>query len=116
LPPCIRERHPQIAAFARVANGSPKPNRQMYGATTILSRIPHDIRYDEIHDEIVITTHADAILTFRGTRWNGSTDSRDCWSEDKIERGKFGSHGGGPGEQRHCGRPISTDCGKQRQD
>src|SRR5687767_5255924 len=59
--------HPQIAIFARLANGAPKPVRQIHGQTTMLSRTVHAISYDEIHDEIVVPNQfAQAILTFRG--------------------------------------------------
>ena len=59
--------HPQIAAFARIAKGSPKPARTIGGQITRLTRGTHDIRYDPVHDEILLAApHADAILTFRG--------------------------------------------------
>lgn len=59
--------HPQIAIFARLADGGAKPARQIHGQTTLLSRTVHGIAYDEIHDEIVVPNQfAQAILTFRG--------------------------------------------------
>ncbi|MBI3939291.1 MAG: hypothetical protein HY315_00515 [Acidobacteria bacterium] len=59
--------HPQIAAFARLANGATPPNRTITGQTTRLARTMHDIRYDEVHDEFVVPNQfAQAILTFRG--------------------------------------------------
>jgi hypothetical protein len=59
--------HPQIAAFARLANGGQAPARTVFGQTSKLSRTMHDIRYDEVHDEFVVTNpFADAILTFSG--------------------------------------------------
>ena len=59
--------HPQIAVFARLANGAPKPVRQIHGQSTLLSRTVHAIAYDEIHDEIVVPNQfAQALLTFRG--------------------------------------------------
>jgi len=59
--------HPQIAIFARLADGGQKPVRQIHGQTTYLSRTVHAIAYDEIHDEIVVPNQfAQAILTFRG--------------------------------------------------
>jgi hypothetical protein len=59
--------HPQIAAFARLANGAQQPARTVYGQVSKLSRTMHDIRYDELHDEfLVVNPFADAILTFRG--------------------------------------------------
>jgi len=59
--------HPQIAAFARLANGGQAPLRTVYGQGSKLSRTMHDIRYDELHDEFfVVNPFAEAILTFRG--------------------------------------------------
>jgi hypothetical protein len=59
--------HPQIAAFARLANGGQPPARTVFGQASKLSRTMHDIRYDEIHDEfLVVNPFAEAILTFRG--------------------------------------------------
>ncbi len=59
--------HPQIAVFARLADGAAVPVRQIHGQKTLLSRTVHAIAYDEIHDEIVVPNQfAQAILTFRG--------------------------------------------------
>ncbi|MBI2820700.1 MAG: hypothetical protein HYX74_00615 [Acidobacteria bacterium] len=59
--------HPQIAAFARLADGGQKANRVIEGQATRLSRTIHAISYDEIHDEIFVPQpFAQAILTFRG--------------------------------------------------
>jgi hypothetical protein len=59
--------HPQIAVFARLATENAKPTRVIFGQKTLLSRTMHDIRYDEIHDEFLVTNpYAQAILTFRG--------------------------------------------------
>ena len=59
--------HPQIAIFARLADGGEKPVRQIHGQKTLLSRTVHAIAYDGIHDEIVVPQQfAQAILTFRG--------------------------------------------------
>jgi hypothetical protein len=59
--------HPQIAAFARLANGGQAPARTLFGQASKLSRTMHDVRYDEVHDEIVVPVpYAEAILTFRG--------------------------------------------------
>ncbi len=59
--------HPQIAAFARLADGAQLPERTVFGQASKLSRTMHDIRYDEINDEfLVINPFAEAILTFRG--------------------------------------------------
>jgi hypothetical protein len=59
--------HPQIAAFARMANGGQPPARRIFGQASKLSRTIHDIRYNEVDDEIVVPSpFADSILTFRG--------------------------------------------------
>ena len=59
--------HPQIAAFARLADGAQRPERTVFGQASRLSRTMHDIRYDEINDEfVVVNPFAEAILTFRG--------------------------------------------------
>jgi hypothetical protein len=60
--------HPQIAAFARLANGGDAPLRVIAGQATKLSRTMHDIRYDAVHDEIFVTNpFAQAILAFKGS-------------------------------------------------
>ena len=59
--------HPQIAAFARLANGGAKPARAIAGQNTLFSRTIHDMAYDNVHDEILVPSfYAFAILTFRG--------------------------------------------------
>jgi hypothetical protein len=59
--------HPQIAAFARSANGAELPQRRIYGQASNLGRTMHDIRYNPVADEIVVgNPFARAILTFRG--------------------------------------------------
>jgi len=59
--------HPQIAAFARVANGSAKATRAIAGQKTLFARTMHDMAYDPVRDEIVVPQFAAfAILTFRG--------------------------------------------------
>jgi len=59
--------HPQVAAFARLANGAQAPTRRIYGQTSHLSRTMHDIRYNPVSDEIIVPNpFAGAILTFRG--------------------------------------------------
>jgi len=59
--------HPQIAAFARLAEGSAKASRKIEGQKSSLGRTMHSIAYDEIHDEIVVPQQlAQAILVFRG--------------------------------------------------
>jgi len=59
--------HPQIAMFARLAKGAQPPVRALYGQASHLSRTMHDIRYDAVHDELVVPVpYAQAIVTFRG--------------------------------------------------
>jgi hypothetical protein len=59
--------HPQIAAFARLANGNAQTVRRIEGQGTLLARTMHAINYDEVHDEIVVpNSMSHAILTFRG--------------------------------------------------
>ena len=65
--------HPQIAIFARLANGNAQTVRRIEGQTTLLGRTQHSIFYDEIHDEIVIPQpFGGAVLTFPGGA-NGET-------------------------------------------
>ena len=59
--------HPQIAAFARLANGGVKPTRAIAGQNTLFSRTIHDMAYDPVRDEILVPGHyLMALLTFRG--------------------------------------------------
>ncbi len=63
--------HPQIATFARLAKGGDSPTRAIAGQATKLGRDTHDIRYDPIHDEILVgNSFAQALLTFRGAAQN----------------------------------------------
>ena len=59
--------HPQIATFARLADGSAQPIRKLEGQKTLLGRTMHAIAYDEVHDEFMVPQQfGQAILTFRG--------------------------------------------------
>jgi hypothetical protein len=59
--------HPQIAIFARLANGNAQTARRIEGQTTMLGRTQHSIFYDEFHDELVVPQpFAGAVLTFHG--------------------------------------------------
>ena len=59
--------HPQIAAFARLADGKAIPTRRIEGQETLLGRTMHGMDYDYVHDEIVAPHEfGQAILTFRG--------------------------------------------------
>jgi hypothetical protein len=59
--------HPQIAVFARLANGQAAPIRSIEGQTTKLSRTMHGIAYDSVADRIIVPAQfSQAILSFRG--------------------------------------------------
>jgi hypothetical protein len=59
--------HPQIAAFARMAKENTPPTRLIAGQKTLLSRTMHDIRYDAVNDEFLVTNpFAQAIMVYRG--------------------------------------------------
>jgi hypothetical protein len=59
--------HPQIAAFARLANGGAKPVRAIAGQNTLFTRTIHDMAYDPVRDEILVPGFYNfAVLTFRG--------------------------------------------------
>ena len=59
--------HPQIAVFARLADGNAQTVRRIEGQKTLLGRTQHSIFHDHIHDELVLPQPwAGAILTFRG--------------------------------------------------
>ena len=59
--------HPQIATFARLAGVNSQPARLIYGQKTLMARTMHDIRYDAVNDEFLVTNpFALAILVFRG--------------------------------------------------
>ena len=59
--------HPQIAAFARLADGDAKATRSIAGQNSLISRDVHDMAYNALTDEIVIPqARAQAIMTYRG--------------------------------------------------
>lgn len=59
--------HPQVAAFARLAEENSIPTRKIEGQLSRLGRTVHDLSFDALHDEIVVSSpFAQAILTFRG--------------------------------------------------
>jgi hypothetical protein len=59
--------HPQIAVFARLADGGAERLRAIEGQATLLGRTMHAIAYDAIHDEIVVPQQfGQAILTYAG--------------------------------------------------
>ena len=60
--------HPQIAVFARLAEGGAKPVRKVEGQGSLLGRTMHGIVYDAAHDEFTVPQQfAQAILTYRGS-------------------------------------------------
>jgi hypothetical protein len=59
--------HPQIAVFARLADGNAKRLRAIEGQKTQLGRTMHGMGYDAVRDEIVVPQQfGQAILVFRG--------------------------------------------------
>jgi hypothetical protein len=59
--------HPQIAMFARLADKGTAPSRVLFGQASKLSRTMHDVRYDAVHDEILVPLpYGEAIAVFRG--------------------------------------------------
>ena len=59
--------YPQIAAFARLADGNVAATRSIAGQATKLERDSHDVTYDEVNDEIIVASSiGQAILTYRG--------------------------------------------------
>ena len=66
VPNCVA--HPQIAVFARLADGNAPRDRAIEGQGTMLGRTMHGIDYDEIHDEIVVPQQfGQAILIFKAS-------------------------------------------------
>ena len=50
-----------------MATENAAPTRVIFGQKTLLSRTMHDIRYDELHDEILVANpFAQALLVYRG--------------------------------------------------
>jgi DNA-binding beta-propeller fold protein YncE len=65
VPSCVQ--HPRIAAFARMADTDAAATRVIQGQNTLLNRTVHGIKYNEIHDEIVVNSNiGQAVLTYRG--------------------------------------------------
>jgi len=59
--------HPQIAVFARLAEGNQKPLRKVEGQNTMLARTMHGIAYHRLRDEFFVPQpFAQSILAFRG--------------------------------------------------
>jgi DNA-binding beta-propeller fold protein YncE len=65
LPNCVNT--PQIAIYSRLAKENTLPVRVIEGQKTLISRTMHYLQYNEVHDEIVVSSPFNqAILTFRG--------------------------------------------------
>jgi hypothetical protein len=59
--------HPQIAVFARLAEGQTALSRAIEGQGTFLSRTMHSIAYDDVLDRIIVPNQfAQAVLSFTG--------------------------------------------------
>ncbi len=59
--------HPQIAAFARLADGSADATRSIAGQNTNFTRTIHDMAYDPVRDEVLVPGWYNlSILTFSG--------------------------------------------------
>ena len=59
--------HPQVAAFARLADGGTQATRSIAGQKTLFTRTIHDMAYDPVRDEIVVPGWYNfSILTFSG--------------------------------------------------
>ena len=60
--------HPQIAVFARLADGNDARIRAIEGQATLLGRTMHAIAYDPVHDEILVPQQfGQGVLVFRGS-------------------------------------------------
>jgi hypothetical protein len=59
--------HPQVAAFARLADGDAKPTRSIAGQKREITRTVHEVVYNPIRDEFVIPQfYLQGIMTYRG--------------------------------------------------
>ncbi|HWP85469.1 MAG TPA: hypothetical protein VNN17_09785 [Terriglobia bacterium] len=59
--------HPQIAIFARLADGNAAPVRAVAGQKALLARTAHGSDYDPVRDEFMITNfYAQAVQIYRG--------------------------------------------------
>jgi len=69
--------HPQIAVFARLADGNEARLRAIEGQATMLGRTMHAIAYDPVHDEIVVPQQfGQGVLTFAGSASGEATPKR----------------------------------------
>ena len=85
--------HPQIAVFARLAKEDTPYLRSIEGQRSLLGRTMHDIAFDNIHDEIAVTSPlAQAILSFRGAA-NGEEAPLRVIQGDKTQVKGVGATG-----------------------
>ena len=85
--------HPQIAIFARSAKEDTPYLRSIEGQKSLLGRTMHDIAFDAIHDELVVTSPlAQAILSFRGAA-NGEEAPLRAIQGDKTQIKGVGATG-----------------------
>ena len=64
---------PQIAAFARLANGDVAPTRSIAGQATKIGRASHDVTYEPVNDELLVASaNGQAVITLPGGA-NGDT-------------------------------------------
>ena len=72
--------HPQVAAFARLANGQVQATRKIAGQNTLFTRTIHDMAYDAVRDEIIVPSlYAGAVLIFRGDANGDVAPARKIW-------------------------------------
>src|SRR5262245_39515133 len=64
--------HPQIAAFARLANGNVKPTRNIFGQNVQITRSIHAFSWDPVKDEIVVPHFQAQAITFYKGDANGN--------------------------------------------
>jgi DNA-binding beta-propeller fold protein YncE len=70
VPSCVA--NPQIGMFSRTADKAVAPTRRIAGQNSKLNRTVHGVNYDEVHDEIFVSSQiAQAVLAFSGTQ-NGN--------------------------------------------
>jgi hypothetical protein len=83
--------HPQIAVFARSAGENTPYLRSIEGQKSLLGRTMHDLAFDSVHDEIVVTSAlAQAILTFRGAATGEEAPIRFIQGDKTRIRGQGG--------------------------
>jgi DNA-binding beta-propeller fold protein YncE len=67
VPSCVA--NPQIGMFPRLADKNVAPTRRIAGQNSKLNRTVHGVNYDEVHDEIFVSSQiAQAILAFSGSQ------------------------------------------------